>query len=86
MTKFVSNVQVVNAWYDKYCDTDIEGFVTALNGDIIIKDDEGIKHIIDEDTLCQIYGDDAAGGAHWVEGGAELFGTISDREVWENQK
>ena len=86
MSKFIPTLKVVNEYDWMMCDVPVEYFKVLKDGSIEVEDEEGRKAVIDEDTLCDLYGDEAAGGAAFVEGGAMLFETLEEQETWERQK
>ena len=89
MSKFVTTLQIVDDYEKRKSENPIEFFnsMKMLKDKVLeVEDDEGEKSYIDEDTLCDLYGDEAAGGAAFVEGGAMLFETLEEQETWESQK
>lgn len=86
MQKFIPTLKIVNEYDWMKCDIPIDTYRVDKDGDIFVRDEEGNEQVIDADVLCDLYGDDAAGGAEMVEGGAILFETVQDRENWEKQK
>ena len=80
MTKFVSIETIVDDYASNHCEYDIASY-TIENGKIRVVDTEGFEQIIDEDFICDMYGDACGGGAEMCLGGAMLFETNADRYI-----
>ena len=81
MTKFVSIETIVDDYISNCCEYDLKSYSVDNNGNVWVIDTAGFEQIIDEDFICDMYGDACAGGAEMCLGGALLFGTYEDRTI-----
>lgn len=82
---FISTFELLNH-IEEASDSSISFYNETDDGYVVyLKDDKTNGINVDEDMIEEIYGDDAAGGVEFVEGGVMIFPTYDDYETWKNQ-